>query len=185
MTSKFLERFKASAHKNNVFSENTPINKRINPEQVHNSVDSWTRNKPTLKPISHSQLEVKQLRKIKVVKKYSASPTPYFESMVMKPSLPELNYSNHSSSSSNHKMNSRVNSFEASPVCVKDLNFEKKHRKKSFSPYPSQDFRNGKPNQYILLGGLGPNIGHENWKIANEKKQKMINYWRVIKSKKA
>ena len=172
-----------------MFSHRVPVNKSISPEHIHD-LEGYKRNiTPALEPVMQSASDIKTLKDKKILRKLEFSPNPLSESSLIKykKKLPELGYSKNSSkfSSKNYKIrNSSNNSFIGSPSNISDtIKAENIYQEKLFSPYSWNDYKKIKPKKYVLLGGLGPNMGHENWKLANEKKQKMINYWRVIKEK--
>ncbi|CAG9330933.1 unnamed protein product [Blepharisma stoltei] len=51
---------------------------------------------------------------------------------------------------------------------------------KRYKPYTMKDYIRIRPSKYIMLGGLGPNIGSENWKRASEIKERMSKYYKLI-----
>ena len=190
MTSKFLERFKASINqKSNIYSPSLPINKSLNPAHLHYS-DAFKRKiSPKLDPIIPVLPQNKQIKKIKVFRHLANSPTPISDTASSKHQsiTPDINYSKPSSKHSlrHYKIKNQVNkSYAGSPLNFADLVKEDAViQEKLFSPYSWNDYKMKKPKKYMLLGGLGPDIGHERWKKANEKKEKMINYWKIIKEK--
>ena len=96
--------------------------------------------------------------------------------------FPDIHFSKHQSRSTLRNHKAPVNkSFAGSPVNLESLLIENRSDKRMFSPYTLKDYKKIKPNKYILLGGLGANIGNEDWKKASEKKQKMKNYWKTLK----
>ncbi|OMJ88478.1 hypothetical protein SteCoe_9607 [Stentor coeruleus] len=179
MSSKFLERFRASIEqKTSIYSTINPISKKLNPAQLHDpgsSQDYYT-DFPT-EPSVPNRLGLKTIiTRRKLIK----SPSPVLEKIIQpfdRKLLPIKSVKEYTKSASRtRKVKSDVNRSYDSP------SFDLKNEK-SYSPYSWKDYKNIKPTKYMLLGGLGPNIGHENWKKANEKKQKMIDYWREVKEK--
>lgn len=49
-----------------------------------------------------------------------------------------------------------------------------------YKPYTINDYVKIKPKKYMMLGGLGPNIGTEDWKKAIEIKERMQKYYKLI-----
>jgi hypothetical protein len=54
-----------------------------------------------------------------------------------------------------------------------------------FVPYTLKDYRRIRQQPLKQLGGLGPNIGTEDWEVKMRRRRKMIKYSRLISSPKS
>ena len=55
-------------------------------------------------------------------------------------------------------------------------NYKSRNREDNYIPYTIKDYNKIKLGKYLTLGGLGPNIGNEDWIIKREKSDKMKSY---------
>jgi transcription initiation factor IIF auxiliary subunit len=51
-----------------------------------------------------------------------------------------------------------------------------KENKQNYVPYNGKDYNSFKQDKYVLLGGLGPNIGSEEWEKSKKKKDDISNF---------
>jgi hypothetical protein len=192
MTSGFLERFKASIQqKNGLYDAYIPVNKEINPAHIHS-----TDIKGLNKSLGKNSLSFSQKKSFNILnnqKKSNESLMPLFNSISLNKSkkpteLPQLHNIKSKSKESMRKKRiiSINNSYESTPINKGKLTAENLDSYNlPYTPYSLQDYQKINTGQYMVLGGLGANIGNTSWKKANEKKQKMIDYWKIIKQKKS
>lgn len=158
MSSKFLERFRANIEqKTSIYATINPINKKLNPAQLHfpGSSQDYYADFPT-EPSPPNNIGLKN---IITRRKLTKSPPPVLERFTQpfdrKLSLIKSVKEYTKSASRNRKVKSDVNrSYDCPSLKLKELLKDEK----SYSPYSWKDYKNIKPTKYMLLGGLGPNI---------------------------
>jgi len=90
----------------------------------------------------------------------------------------------------NNNLNSRIHSNERLPnISVRQATRKTSNSKDSddknkieYIPYTLEDYKAIKPEKYINLGGLGPNIGTKDWEEKMQRREKVKNYISNISS---
>ncbi|CAG9332802.1 unnamed protein product [Blepharisma stoltei] len=84
----------------------------------------------------------------------------------------------------NQALHTPPNSSSPIPINSQKLTYASRNSTvdsvKRYRPYTMRDYVKIKTDKYMMFGGLGPNIGSENWKKASEIKERMAKYYKLI-----